>query len=112
MLKHITDKEFNDLFDLLGEVFHAHDIDYYLIGAIARDYWYKKGISALVIGREMKKTCINNPALCNRIEKILSAEIKKGQTSSFLRNMQEETSSDIELMKMWLEKMLMGFTQF
>ena len=275
MLKHITDKELKDLFDLLGEVFHAHDIDYYLIGAIARDYWYKKeqlqsrisrdvdfavlipakeeyeqvrnalqqkgftetkqnafvlispsgiqidllpfgdieiddsmllegkamtsikvngfkevfhagteetdmadnysfkaatlssivllklisyddrperrgkdprdiagiirdffhlqseliyehhsdlfikddeleltDIAAMVIGREMKKICSNNPVLCNRIENILSTEIKKGQASSFLRNMQEETSSDIGLMKMWLEKLLIGFTQF
>lgn len=274
MLKDINDKELEELFALLGEVFHAYKIDYYLIGAIARDYWYKKGqlqsrisrdvdfavlipakeeyeqvrtalqhkgftetkqnafvlistssiqidllpfgdieiddsvvlegegmtsikvngfkevyqagteetdiadkysfkaatlssivllklisyddrperrgkdprdiagiirdffhlqsgliydhhsdlfikdndleltdISALVIGREMKKICLDNAVLRNRVEKILSEEIRKGQTSPFLRRMQEETSFDIEMMKMWLEKLLIGLTQ-
>ncbi|MCC7159522.1 MAG: nucleotidyl transferase AbiEii/AbiGii toxin family protein [Ignavibacteria bacterium] len=68
-------------------------------------------ISAIVIGREMKKICLDNSVLYKRIEKILSVEISKGQTSSFLRNMQEETSFDIEMMKMWLEKLLVGYAQ-
>ncbi|PVD51543.1 hypothetical protein DC498_14055 [Terrimonas sp.] len=274
MLKHINDKELEELFALLGEVFHAHNIDYYLIGAIARDYWYKKGqlqsrisrdvdfavlipakkeyeqvrtalqqkgftetrqnafvlispsgiqidllpfgdieiddsvvlegegmtsikvngfkevyqagteetdiadkysfkaatlssivllklisyddrperrakdprdiagiirdffhlqsdliynhhsdlfiteeeleltdIAAMVIGREMKKVCVDNHTLCTRIKNILADEIKKGQASPFLRRMQEETSFDIEMMKIWLEKLLKGFSQ-
>ena len=53
MLKHINDKELEELFALLGEVFHAHNIDYYLIGAIARDYWYKKGQLQSRISRDV-----------------------------------------------------------
>lgn len=53
MLKHINDKELEKLFALLGEVFHAHNIDYYLIGAIARDYWYKKGQLQSRISRDV-----------------------------------------------------------
>lgn len=274
MWQHINDQELKDLFELLGEVFLANELDYYLIGAIARDYWYKKGqlqsrisrdvdlavlipvkekyqqirdvlkatgftetkqnayvlispsgiqidllpfgdieiddavilkgqgmtsikvngfkevyqagtketdmavnyafkaatlssivllklisyddrperrgkdprdiagiirdffylqseliyehynqlfiedqeleleeISAIVIGSEIKKTCKENITLCKRIEKIISDEIGKGQASQFLRNMREETSFDIERMKMWLEKLLIGFGQ-
>lgn len=274
MWQHINDKELKDLFELLGEVFLASELDYYLIGAIARDYWYKKGqlqsrvsrdvdlavlvpvkekyqhirdvlktrgfaetkqnayvlispsgiqidllpfgdieiddavilkghgmtsikvngfkevyqagtketdmavhypfkaatlssivllklisyddrperrgkdprdiagiirdffhlqseliyehynqlfiedqeleleeISAIVIGSEIKKTCKENITLCERIEKIISDEIEKGQASQFLRNMREETSFDMERMKIWLEKLLLGFRQ-
>ena len=58
MLKHINDKELKDLFDLLGEVFHDYDIDYYLIGAIARDYWYKKGQLQSRISRDVDFTVL------------------------------------------------------
>ena len=65
----------------------------------------------MVIGREMKKVCVDNHTLCTRIKNILADEIKKGQASPFLRRMQEETSFDIEMMKIWLEKLLKGFSQ-
>ncbi len=67
-------------------------------------------ISAIVIGREIKKICIDNASLNKRIESILTREIEKNETSLFLRKMQEETSTDIEQMRSWLQKILDGFT--
>jgi predicted nucleotidyltransferase len=97
-----------DFFHLQSELIYEHHSDLF----IKDDDLELTDISAIVIGREIKKICSNNTALCNRIEKMLSDEIRKNQISPFLRQMQKETSSDIELMKMWLEKLLMGLTQF
>ena len=68
-------------------------------------------IAAVVIGREMKKICLNNTSLNKRIEGILKREVEKNETSLFLRKMQEETATDIEQMRSWLQKVLNGFTQ-
>jgi predicted nucleotidyltransferase len=68
-------------------------------------------ISAMVIGREIKKLCIDNAGLNKRIENILITEIQKNETSLFLRKMQEETDTNIEQMQHWLQRVLDGLVQ-
>lgn len=42
-LNNFREGELKEIFDALEEAFRATDIDYYLIGAQARDIWYAKG---------------------------------------------------------------------
>lgn len=42
-LTNFREGELKEIFDALEEAFRATDIDYYLIGAQARDIWYAKG---------------------------------------------------------------------
>jgi predicted nucleotidyltransferase len=41
-LINLRDRQLKEVFDALEEAFTALDIDYYLIGALARDVWYTK----------------------------------------------------------------------
>lgn len=41
-LNNVREGELKDVFNILEEVFNILKIDYYLIGAIARDIWYSK----------------------------------------------------------------------
>ncbi|GAA0534275.1 nucleotidyl transferase AbiEii/AbiGii toxin family protein [Chitinophaga japonensis] len=42
-LINVREEELKDIFDVLEEVFRELKIDYYLIGAVARDIWYSRG---------------------------------------------------------------------
>jgi predicted nucleotidyltransferase len=42
-LNNVREGELADVFNILEEVFRVLEIDYYLIGAIARDIWYARG---------------------------------------------------------------------
>ena len=42
-LSNLREGELKDLFDALEEAFTAVGTDYYLIGAVARDFWYSRG---------------------------------------------------------------------
>jgi len=42
-LENIKDGELKEIFDILEETFKAHEIDFYMIGAIARNIWYAIG---------------------------------------------------------------------
>lgn len=42
-LENFKQGELKGVFDMLEEAFKANDIDFYMIGAIARDIWYAKG---------------------------------------------------------------------
>jgi|GEM_PF-4865231 len=44
-LSSIREGELKDVFDELEEAFENLNIDFYLIGALARDVWYARGIS-------------------------------------------------------------------
>lgn len=42
-LENIKDGELKEVFDALEDTFKANEIDFYMIGAIARNIWYAKG---------------------------------------------------------------------
>lgn len=49
-LENIREGELKEIFDILENAFKENDIDFYLIGAIARDIWYTMG------GEEFRST--------------------------------------------------------
>ena len=42
-LNNIREGELSEVFDALEEAFSAVGTDYYLIGALARDFWFSRG---------------------------------------------------------------------
>ncbi len=42
-LSDIREGELKEVFDALEKAFHAKQIDFYLIGALARNIWYARG---------------------------------------------------------------------
>lgn len=66
-------------------------------------------IGAIVIGRELKKLCAENEPLKKRIQHILEREIGGGADSRFIRQMVQETKSDVEKMQSWLLLLLNGY---
>lgn len=42
-MKQIRQEHLKDVLDVLEEVFRELHVDFYIIGAIARDYWYRRG---------------------------------------------------------------------
>lgn len=65
-------------------------------------------IAAVVIGREMSKICMENPALKDRMEAILTTHINNGQASAFIQQMVGETNKPVDMMKGWLEGIRSG----
>lgn len=65
-------------------------------------------ISAVVIGREIKKILGNNNALYKRINAIVNDHIFKGNHSGFIRNMAQETEMTIDEMTNLLSCLVAG----
>ena len=91
-------------FELHSELIYDQHIDLFNSNEIPE----LEEIAALVIGREMKKICIQNDSLKQRLNRILDQEINKDSSSRFLIRMVEETRTDIEVMKKLLENMVKG----
>lgn len=53
-------------------------------------------ISAIVIGREIKKICAGNRNLLNRLKQILQSHIVQKEESLFIRNMVAENKGNVE----------------
>ena len=53
-------------------------------------------ISAIVIGREIKKICAGNQNLLNRLKQILQSHIDQKVESLFIRNMVAENQGNVE----------------
>ena len=62
-------------------------------------------ISAIVIGREMKKICASNEELLIRLKQILKTHIEQKEKSAFVRNMLVGTDETIESKVNLLQKM-------
>ncbi len=45
-LSKIKDGDLKEVFDILEKAFKKLDVDFYLIGALARDVWYSRGDNA------------------------------------------------------------------
>jgi len=42
-LKNVKEGELKEIFDILEQAFQRKGVDFYLIGAVARDIWYARG---------------------------------------------------------------------
>jgi predicted nucleotidyltransferase len=65
-------------------------------------------IAAIVIGREIRKMLNDNPALHNRIIKIIEEQVHKFEESIFIKNMSHETGESLEEMKHLLLAVIFG----
>lgn len=52
-LSDIRESELKEVFDALEEAFHSNEIDFYLIGAIARNIWYSRGSKSFRSTRDL-----------------------------------------------------------
>ena len=43
ILNNIRERVLKEIFDAMEEAFNALNIDFYIIGAVARNVWYEKG---------------------------------------------------------------------
>jgi predicted nucleotidyltransferase len=63
-------------------------------------------ISAIVIGREIKKIIASNVALSKRIQSILKVHIDKKEESTFVKNMVAQSGSTVEQIVLQLKNIL------
>jgi predicted nucleotidyltransferase len=92
-------------FELQADQIYANHTDEFLDENDPRTL---QEISATVIGKEIKQMCLTNPALLERLIKILEAHISGADDSSFIRQMIRETDRPVEENVRLLEYMLSG----
>jgi len=81
-------------FDLQADLIYEKHTD--LFADEANDQSLEE-IAATVIGREIKKICVSNESLMERLKKILQSHIDLKDESSFIRNMVAETGGTVEM---------------
>jgi predicted nucleotidyltransferase len=86
-------------FDLQADLIYEYHNDLFAEGAPERTL---EEIAAVVIGREMKKMCVDNQYLHDRLAVILTMQINKAQNSGFVRQMTEATKWPVDQMLSWL----------
>ncbi|MEO6851625.1 MAG: nucleotidyl transferase AbiEii/AbiGii toxin family protein [Mucilaginibacter sp.] len=91
-------------FDLQAEMIYEHHTDLF-----GEDEGSLSNVSAIVIGREMKKIVVNNDNLYQRLEGILTRQIELKENSAFIRNMVNENNSNVEDIILLLKNLLKGF---
>lgn len=67
-------------------------------------------IGAIVIGREIKAILTINEALGNRVRAIVANHIEQAEKSMFIRNMVDETETDVATMIKWLKAIEQGLS--
>ncbi len=95
-------------FELHSDLIYENHHDLFADGELGREL---EDIAAIVIGREIKKMCIGNQALKDRLVNILTAQIELDQASAFIRQMVGETGRNVEDMKSWLISVKAGILQ-
>jgi predicted nucleotidyltransferase len=90
-------------FDLEAEHIYEHHSDLF---TEAENDMELQEIAATVIGREIKTTIGDNPALLQRVKTILEREIQFQEKSSFIINMVAEVRMNVEEATERLEKIL------
>lgn len=92
-------------FDLQTELIYEHHSD--LFGG--EDLGLEE-ISAIVIGREIRKIIGTNESLLMRLQKIITGLIEKQENSAFIRNMVSEIDKTVVQVLSLLKAMLIGIT--
>ncbi len=82
-----------NFFDLNADYIYAQHVD--LFSEIDNDQTLEE-VSAIVIGREVRKICAQNEVLLERLKQILDSHIQLKENSMFIRNMVAETDGTVE----------------
>ncbi len=90
-----------DAIDVANIISHFFDLQADLIYSEHADLFEKEErtfeeISAIVIGREMKKICASNEKLFARLSRILKMHIEQKEKSAFVRNMLAGSEDTVE----------------
>jgi predicted nucleotidyltransferase len=91
-------------FDLQAEMIYEHHADLF-----GEDEGSLSEVSTIVIGREMKRIVADNLNLYERLIGILTRQIELKENSAFIRNMVNETNSNMEEIIGLLKSLLNGF---
>jgi hypothetical protein len=91
-------------FDWQAEMIYGHHADLF-----GDDEGSLSEVSAIVIGREMKKIVADNLNLYERLIDILTRQIELKENSAFIRNMVNEDNSNVEEIIGLLKSLLHGF---
>jgi predicted nucleotidyltransferase len=91
-------------FDLQAEMIYEHHADLF-----GEDEGNLSEVSAIVIGREMKKIVADNLNLYERLRGIITRQIELKENSAFIRNMVNENNSNVEEIIGLLKSLLNGF---
>jgi predicted nucleotidyltransferase len=92
-------------FELQSDLIYENHHDLFAEGQPDREL---EEIAAIAIGREMRRICMENPALKDRMEAILGTHIEKGQASAFIQQMVGETNRPVEIIIGWLQEVKSG----
>jgi predicted nucleotidyltransferase len=95
-------------FDLQADLIYETHVDLF---EDENDQRTLQDISAIVIGREIKQICAGNNSLLERVQNILKAHVQLAESSSFIRNMVEETKRDVGQCAKWLANIFSSLTQ-
>src|ERR1019366_5838414 len=95
-----------DYFDLQADVIYEKHADLF---ADEDDNRSLEEISAMVIGREIKKISNSNDSLMRRLNQILKSHIDLKDESSFIRNMVAETNGTVEISIQFLKNIFLSF---
>jgi predicted nucleotidyltransferase len=103
-----------DATDVANIIFHFFDLQAELIyreyaSLFEEEERTLEEISAIVIGKEMKKICASNEKLLNRVSHILKTHIEQKEKSAFVRNMLTSPEATIEGKIKLLQNMYVSF---
>lgn len=103
--------------DVINIIFHFFDLQSDFIYDHHSDLFGRTGdpsleqIAARVIGREIKKTIIGNHDLLKRLLGILEVHLKQKEKSGLIRNMVNESGSNVEVILQLLVALLEGINE-
>ena len=95
-------------FDLQADFIYDHHADLFDDGIPGPDNL--ENISAIVIGRELRRISRNNLNLQQRLTSILTKQLQQAENRPFVRQMATETNLPIATISGWLQGMLRGIT--
>jgi len=104
-------KDATDIGNILVNFFYLHEDLIYsnhldMFGEQERSL---ENISAIVLGREIKKIISSNANLIDRLNRILNDHINSGEKSIFTQLITKETGKEIDLIIEYLRDILWGF---
>lgn len=104
-------KDATDIGNILIHFFYLHEDLIYsnhldMFGEQERSL---ENISAIVLGREIKKIISSNATLIDRLNRILHDHINTGEKSVFIQLITKETGKEIDLIIEYLRDILWGF---
>ena len=98
-------------FDLQADFIYREYADLFLNNSSEWESMKLPEISAMVIGREIKRITRENGSLRERLIKILQTQIQQAENSALIRKMVTQADETVEEMIKWLNRLLEGIAK-